>query len=312
MTNQNASTPVQDDIWSKWLLSRDGGSEKYGQVLSETLQRMRDRVLDGARLGADKTLVDIGAGDGLVGLGAIERIGPSLHVIMTDVSAPMLQYIKTVATERGIVGQCAFQECSAESLDDCWDASADAITTRAVLAFVKDKPAAFAEFHRVLRPGGRISLAEPILQDNAFEVIATQKFIEANSANPQIASVELLHRMRATQFPSTEAAAAKNPLTNYSERDLVRFAQEAGFVEIHLELHIDVAPCLVAEWDVYLKTAPHPWAPKPGEVLATRYSEAERIHFEHLMRPAIEGRQTVATDNFAYLTATKPNASARS
>jgi len=36
------------------------------------------------------------------------------------------------------------------------------VTTRSVLIFVQHKHAAFREFHRVLRPGGRVSIFEPI------------------------------------------------------------------------------------------------------------------------------------------------------
>jgi len=40
--------------------------------------------------------------------------------------------------------------------------SHSALTTSSVLIYVKDKAAALAEFYRVLKPGGRISLFEPI------------------------------------------------------------------------------------------------------------------------------------------------------
>jgi SAM-dependent methyltransferase len=42
------------------------------------------------------------------------------------------------------------------------DAAVDVVTTRSVLIYVKDKAGALREFQRVLRPGGRISLYEPI------------------------------------------------------------------------------------------------------------------------------------------------------
>jgi SAM-dependent methyltransferase len=40
--------------------------------------------------------------------------------------------------------------------------SVEVVTTRSVLIFVQHKDAAFREFHRVLRPGGRVSIFEPI------------------------------------------------------------------------------------------------------------------------------------------------------
>jgi ubiquinone/menaquinone biosynthesis C-methylase UbiE len=51
---------------------------------------------------------------------------------------------------------------SADSLADIADASVDVVTTRSVLIYVKDKAAALREFYRVVRPGGRISIHEPI------------------------------------------------------------------------------------------------------------------------------------------------------
>ena len=42
------------------------------------------------------------------------------------------------------------------------DGSVDVVTTRSVLIYVKDKAAALREFYRVLKPGGRVSLFEPI------------------------------------------------------------------------------------------------------------------------------------------------------
>ena len=50
--------------------------------------------------------------------------------------------------------RCTFVRAAADSLDGVRDASVDAVTTRSVLIYVKDKAAAFREFYRVLKPGG--------------------------------------------------------------------------------------------------------------------------------------------------------------
>jgi ubiquinone/menaquinone biosynthesis C-methylase UbiE len=100
------------------------------------------------------TLVDVGAGEGLVAFRAIDRIGPSLRVILTDVSAPMLRYAESAALQRNLRPQCTFLECTAENLTGITDASVDVVATRAALAYVADKKAALGEFFRILKPGG--------------------------------------------------------------------------------------------------------------------------------------------------------------
>jgi len=51
---------------------------------------------------------------------------------------------------------------SADQLDAIEDASVDVVTARSVLIYLDDKQPAFTEMFRVLKPGGRISLFEPI------------------------------------------------------------------------------------------------------------------------------------------------------
>lgn len=299
-------TPKQDDLWSDWLLHRDGGDAAYGTQLRKSLEVMRDQVLDNARLQNGQTLLDIGSGDGLIAFGAIERVGRTLKAICTDISVPMLEHTKRLAQASGFAGQCVFQACSASDLKDIWDQSVDVVTSRAALAFVEDKPAAFGEFFRVLKPGGRISFCEPILQDKSFELMALQRFLAANPSHPGATRMRLAHRLLSAQYPATETEVAANPLTNFSERDLVALACDAGFVEVQLRLHIDVQPGLIRSWQVFLNTSPHPWAPRSSEVLARAFNDEERRQFEELMRPSIEAGHGVTKDSFAYLTAMKP------
>ena len=143
------------DIWSEWILHhRHAGDTAYDQQVRTTIARFVERVLDGARLAPGMTLVDIGTGDGLVALSAIERIGPSLRVILADISAPLFRHAESTAIERGVREQCSFLELSADNLVGIADASVNAVTTRAVLAYVADKSTALREFYRILKPGG--------------------------------------------------------------------------------------------------------------------------------------------------------------
>jgi arsenite methyltransferase len=297
----------QSDMWSDWLLhTRHGGDLEQQRVLHAEVKKYADRVLDGARLAPGMTLADIGTGDGLIAFSAIDRVGPSLSVILTDISAPLLRHSEALAVQRGVRHQCAFIECSAEVLGGIADASVDAVTTRAVLAYVPDKIAAMREFHRILKPGGRLSIAEPVNRDDAFEVSALKRMVDALPAESGNDFFHLLHRWKAAQYPDTEEKISANPFTNYSERDLVRFALDTRFAEIHMEFHIDVRPSAVTCWEVYLDTSPHPGAPTLGAILSEQFTAEERLFLERVFRPQIDGGRLVAAERVAYLTATKP------
>jgi ubiquinone/menaquinone biosynthesis C-methylase UbiE len=298
---------TQRDVWSDWLLHRRHADDPaYERLVRAAIERFAGRVLDGARLAPGMTIADIGAGDGLVAFGAIGRVGPSLRVILTDISIPMLRRAETIAAERGVSQQCTFLECPAENLADILDRSVDAVTTRAVLAYVSDKRAALREFHRVLKPGGCLSIAEPIFRDDALEAVALKKLVDAQPPESQDRFLPLLHRWRAAQFPDTEEQMEQSPIANYSERDLVGLVYGSGFVEVHLAFHIDIIPSLITSWDVFLGSSPHPWAPSVGDILAKQFTPKERQLFEQVLRPTIEARKLLATERVAYVTAKKP------
>ena len=296
----------QSDVWSEWLLrDRHGGDLAHERWVRAEVDRFADRVLDAARLMPGMTLADVGTGDGEIAFRAIERVGPSLQVLLADISAPLLRHAQARATRRSVLGQCTFLECSAERLDGIHDACVDVVTTRAVLAYVHDKCAALREFHRVLKPGGRISIAEPILQEDAFNAISLRRLLDSQTAAPDPV-LTLVHRWKAAQFPDTPEKLAASPIANYSERDLLGFVQDCGFVEIHMELHVDVRREQGVSWATFIGSSPHPWAPTLDIILQEQFTSEERVRFEQALRPAVEAGSSAATDRIVYLTASKP------
>ncbi|MEK6347718.1 MAG: methyltransferase domain-containing protein [Burkholderia sp.] len=305
MRRDAASPPA--DIWSDWLLHiRHADDPAQASRLAADLVRYADHVLDGAQLAPGMTLADIGTGDGLVGLRAVERVGTSLQLVLTDISEPLLRHAEARFAERGLRERCRFVEGSAERLDGIASASVDAVTMRAVLAYVADKPAALRECLRILKPGGRLSIAEPILRDEAIEASALRAVVDTLPDIEGDNFLHLLHRWKAAQFPDTEAGIAASPITNYGERDLVRFALDAGFANVHMAFHIDVQPASVTSWAVLLGTSPHPWAPTLSAVLAAQFTPNEQRFFEQILRPQVEAGRMVSAERVAYLTARKP------
>jgi arsenite methyltransferase len=306
MTSET-TTPAAD-IWSQWLLrERYADDPEFRKSVHVMVERYVARVLEGARLATGQTLVDVGTGEGLLALRAIERMGPSLRVWLTDISEPMLRHAEAQAVELGVRSQCTFLRCPADHLDGIPDGCADVVVTRSVLAYVSDKTAALREFHRVLKPGGRISLAEPVYQDDALAASALRSVIASNPPERVSPFTVLLHRWKAAQYPDSEEKIRASAIANYSERDMVRFAQSAGFTELHLELHIDTMPSIVRSWGVFINSSPHPLAPPLRVIMSEQFTEEERQLFERTMRPVVEDPKAVTTDRMLYLTARKPS-----
>ncbi|HEY6453100.1 MAG TPA: methyltransferase domain-containing protein [Steroidobacteraceae bacterium] len=302
-----SASATETDEWSEWLLHRRHADDPaFGHIVRAEVERYADRVLEAARLAPGMVLADIGAGEGVVAFRAIERVGPSLRVVLTDISASLLRHVEMLSIERQVRGQCSFVHCPADRLTGIPNASVDVVTTRAVLAYVADKTAALREFNRILKPGGRISLAEPVLQDDALMAAALRTMIETGTARADDRFLPLLHRWKAAQYPDTPEKIAASPISSYSERNLFDFVRTSGFVEIHLELHIDMLPSIIRSWEVFLDFSPHPWAPTLRAILAEQFAPEERAFFEQTVRPIIESPQAVTTSRIAYLSARKP------
>jgi ubiquinone/menaquinone biosynthesis C-methylase UbiE len=295
------------DVWSDWLLHhRQADDPAYSAVVQAVVAGYADRVIDAAKLAPGMTLADVGAGEGVVGFRAIDRVGPSLQCVFTDISRPMLRYAEALAVQRNIRDRCTFHECGADNLAPLSDESVDVVATRAVLAYVADKPAALREFFRVLKPGGRVSICEPILQDEAFYARALRRRVENQGGAAVDRFLVLLHRWKAAQFPDDEESFARSPIVNYSERDLLNFVRNAGFGDIHLQLEIDVKPSLITSWDVFVGSSPHPWAPPLSRILAEQFTPDDRQFLERIVRPAVESGNNVTTERVVYVSAVKP------
>jgi len=295
----------QSDHWYEWLTRlRHANDPTELKSISQDTARYAKRILDAAQLSPGMKLLDVGTGDGLIAFAAIDLIGPTLKVVLTDVSAPLLQHVRKAAYAKRVWKQCEFLECSAEKLDEVADGSIDVVTTRSVLAYVTDKKKAMQEFHRVLKAGGRISIAEPVMRDEALANIALQ-CLPPPPEHGLEEFMQLFYRWKAAQLPDTLEKMDACSMTNYSERDLLRYAQDSNFTDIHLELHVDIRSAKKISWEVFCGGAPHPLAPSLSQILNEQFTRRERDSFEAILRPVIESYGTVAHERIAYLHAVK-------
>ena len=287
------------DRWARWLLdTRHGGDPAVRQrMLTESLYPVREEVLDRARLQAGDTLLDVGTGDGLIAFGALDRLGPGGQVIFSDISADLLGHCRAAAEAEGMLGRCRFVRAPADALTAIPDGSVDVVTTRSVLIYVTDKPAALAEFYRVLRPGGRLSLFEPVNRLMRDE----PGWFSGYDIRPVAAIAAKVRAVyEALQPPDAD------PMLDFDERDLVRYAQQAGFPEIGLELRWQLSPKTTpGDWATLLAAPPNPLIPPLGEVMDQALSAAEAAAFAAVLRPLVESGQGQDRMVVAFLTAAK-------
>ena len=135
------------DYDAKWGISY--GPEGRAQVLG----KMR-RALGGGDLHFGRSL-EIGAGTGYFTLNLL-RAGMVDEAVATDISLGMLRELEGSARKLGVAVETA--QCEADTLPFP-DDSFDLVFGHAILHHLPDLDAAFAEFRRVLRPGGRIAFA---------------------------------------------------------------------------------------------------------------------------------------------------------
>jgi arsenite methyltransferase len=287
------------DRWHRWLRdTRFGGDSVYrDKLLAEFLYPARDKVLGKAQFQSGETLLDVGCGDGLIAFAALDRVGPAGQVIFCDVSQDLLDHCHRAAAAEGLLDRCRFVQAAADDLTGVADNSADVVTTRSVLIYVKDKAAALREFYRVLKHRGRVSLSEPInvLMDSADPDLFFG--YDVTPVKDLAAKVEALYEA---------IQPTGDPMTDFDERDLVRHAIDAGFPQINLELQLTVKTRIEpVPWDRFLHISGNPLVPAFGEAMDRALSPQEGAELTGHLRPLVEsgtGRERIA---LAYLTAAK-------
>lgn len=286
--------PMTTDKWASWLMTRrDGGDPAVRRRHASSLLAIRDAVLDRASIADGDVVLDLGTGRGLIALAALDLVGDTGRVVFSDVSEELLADCRRVT---GDDPRCEFVRMAADDLSPVADASVDVVTSRSVLMYAQRKPAAFAEIARVLRPGGRLSIFEPV---NSFAAGRDGVELLGLDLSPV---AELAGKV-------LSAYAAESSILDFDERDLLAWASAAGFTSIEMDYRAQVdvpMDALDEDWDTLKRTAPNPLVPTYEEALDATLTADERDTLEDFIRVQFAGgaprRTTLAT---AYLRAVR-------
>jgi len=113
---------------------------------------------DFAEIRPGETVVDLGSGSGMDSFLAARKVGRNGRVTGIDMTEAQLAKANALAGREGFEN-VGFRHARIEALPVS-DASADVVISNGVINLSADKAKVFAETARVLRPGGRLALAD--------------------------------------------------------------------------------------------------------------------------------------------------------
>lgn len=133
---------------------RAAGWKKWFHITDTSAQPVSDRMVELAKIKSGDRVLDIATGLGEPALTAARTVGPTGHVLATDLSQDMMDFAATRATGLGL-SNVEFRIVDANALD-LPEASFDAVLSRWGLMFLAELDATLAAIHRCLKPGGRL------------------------------------------------------------------------------------------------------------------------------------------------------------
>ena len=163
-------------------------------------------------------MLDVGAGTGLLSLDAMRRVGPTGQVVAFDLSRDALAVCRGAACEsEGSAGNPIPGCVAGDAVRLPFaDGAFDAVVARSVLMYVADGRPRLLRLRRVVRPGGRISIFEPI--NNASRRFARNMGLDLSAVQPTYRQVAA-HWQRSWQ--------QREAILSLDERDLVSLFVEA-------------------------------------------------------------------------------------
>jgi demethylmenaquinone methyltransferase / 2-methoxy-6-polyprenyl-1,4-benzoquinol methylase len=185
----------------------------------------RRRALRHAGLEAGMSVIDVGTGTGLLACAAASIVGDPARVTGVDPSPGMIEHARVPAGVRLLSG-------SAERIP-APDGAADFLSLGYALRHISDLTVAFAEFYRVLRPGGRLCVLEITLPVGTVRRALLKAWL--NGLVPRIAAVIARRRdAPLLMHYNWDTIAACVP-----PQAILGAIGGAGFVDV--ERHVDLA-----------------------------------------------------------------------
>jgi len=155
-----------------------------------------------ADLRPGERVLDLGSGGGIDVLLSAERVGPQGFAYGVDMTGEMLDLARTNAAKAG-ASNVEFIRGIIEELP-LPDNSVDVVISNCVINLSADNPAALAEMHRVLVPGGRIGISDVVAEDQLSDADRLERGSYAGCIAGALSRQEYLDGLTAAGFTDPE------------------------------------------------------------------------------------------------------------
>lgn len=151
-----------------------------------------------AKIKKGDTVVDLGSGAGNDCFVARAETGETGKVIGIDFTEAMIEKARANAEKLGF-NNVEFRQGDIEKIPITSDV-ADVVVSNCVMNLVPDKPKAFAEVHRILKPGGHFSISDIVLVGELPEKIKSAAEMYAGCVASAIQKDDYLNIIRNAGF----------------------------------------------------------------------------------------------------------------
>ncbi|MCZ8101619.1 MAG: methyltransferase domain-containing protein [Burkholderiales bacterium] len=234
------------EAWNRWT-----------PLLDRWLGPSTELMLDRMGVGLGSRVLDIAAGAGSQTLNAARRVGPSGHVLATDLSPGILQYAKANADLAGLYN-VGTMVVDGEEVGGIEAEPFDAVMSRVGLIYFPDQHKALTGMRAQLRPGGRVGAITYAEADRNGFFSVPVGIIRRRAALPaplpgqpgpfSLSDPDVLAaRLREAGFTNIEIERVVAPVRLGSARECLQFERES-FGALHQMLAGLTAPDRDAAW----------------------------------------------------------------
>lgn len=290
-TNMTATVKT----WTEWLKHSRFSymNEEQKEQTFRWLSSVKDKILERANIKSDDVIIDVGTGTGLLAFGAYELVGQNGKVIASDSYEDCIEECGRIAKNSDIRENFELLLSDAASIK-MPDNSVDIVVMRSVLVHILEKQSVLDECYRILKPGGRISIFEPIISSNTryHELINPENFSNYE---------------RIKEIEDKVMSMPNDPLTNFNDKTLEKNFSKAGFKNIDIDLNTEqsaykASASMVGPW---FNTPPSPGSLTLRQRFLQYMSEEGLDNYIKELKAELDNKIIVVKSYSAYISAEK-------